>query len=160
MSKEISPVALHALQMAMQSELDTVRIYKKMLKRVKNKKTLSVLEDLIKEEFDHEKRVKEKFLGAGGEFPEPENDFHLPQRDHLLEIELENCSSLELINIAMENERISRDFYVRQRDVAENDEVREIFNWLVREETQHIKNLKADFEAHKHNYNEVEYEGE
>ena len=32
---DISPVALHALQMAMQNELDTVRIYKKMLKKVK-----------------------------------------------------------------------------------------------------------------------------
>lgn len=141
------PESVHALVMAMYNELDAVQIYEHILKYVKDTKARELLHRLIVEEHDHKEKIKEKILLAGGEMPKPDAKPHddFPDREQLLDIELKNCTISELVNLAIENEKMSRDFYQAQYDRASNSEVKEIFKWLVKQEEEHIRNLKAEY---------------
>jgi rubrerythrin len=144
----LSPESIHALQMALQNEIDTVQIYEHMLNHVTDVKAREVLHRLIVAELNHEDKIKEKIMSAG-ESVSPEKlevtspDY--PDRDQILEIELANCTVGELVNLAIENEQMSRDFYRIQYNRMENSEVKEIFKWLWEEEEQHIQNLKNEY---------------
>ncbi len=145
---ELSPESLHALMMAMQNELDTVQIYEHMLKHVTDAQARELLHRLIVEEHNHEQKIREKFLQAGGEFSEPdlnELDVDFPNRDQLFEIELNNCTVSELVNLAIECEQMNRDFYRLQQTRTKNEEVQSIFKWLENQEEHHITNLKIEY---------------
>lgn len=152
----LSPEALHALQMAIQNEQDMVQIYQHMLKHVNNSKTGEMLRGLIEEENNHQVRMKELVKTAGGEHLQPELDLNtkLPNKKQLMEIELDNFTVSELINLAIENERISRDFYLAQYHRARDETVKNVFKWLVDQEEVHIGNLQKENDAHP-NYEEV-----
>ncbi|GAB4381649.1 MAG: hypothetical protein Kow0042_32150 [Calditrichia bacterium] len=153
-----SPEVLRALQMAMQNELDTVRIYRQMLQYVKNTKTRDILNRLIEEEYQHEKRIKDRFLQGGGKIPKNDGDYDLPNREQLLDLELKNFTISELISLAIQNEKISRDFYQAQLNRVDNPHVKEVFRWLVEQEEEHIRNLQNERDSHS-NYEEVNYPG-
>ncbi|MCK4893158.1 MAG: ferritin family protein [Calditrichia bacterium] len=143
-----SPESLHALYMAMQNELDTVQIYEHMLNHVTDSHARELLHRLIVAEHNHEQSIKEKIISAGGNPSPPEaqlDSVDFPDRDQLLQIELANCTVAELVNLAIENEQMSRDFYKIQYNLAQNPEVKEIFKWLWGEEEQHIRNLKSEY---------------
>ncbi len=155
----LTPDASHALLMAIQNEADIVQIYQHMLKQVRNSNTRRMLERLIAEEQQHEQRMRKRLSDSGMKNPdkeEPELDIELPNRSQLMAIELENCTVAELISLAIENERISRDFYKAQYDRAEDWEVKAIFNWLVEQEEQHIGNLQSEYDKYQ-NYEEVNF---
>jgi rubrerythrin len=143
-----SPETLHALYMAMQNELDTVQIYEHMLNHVTDGHARELLHRLIVAEHNHEQSIKEKIVSAGGNASPPEamlDSVDFPERDQLLQIELANCTVGELVNLAIENEQMNRDFYKIQYNLAQNPEVKEIFRWLWAEEEQHIQNLKSEY---------------
>lgn len=152
----LSPESIHALQMALQNETDTIHIYRHMLQRVKNEKTLAMLHKLIEEENSHEARIREKILEGGGELPAPDNDLEIPDRDSVFNLNLGALSIMELINLAIENEKISRDFYHAQYNRMKNPEIKAIFSWLVSEEQKHIRNLQLEYDAHQY-YDEVQF---
>ncbi len=152
----LSQEAIHALQMARQSELDTVQIYEHMIRQAGNSNTKDIFGRLIDEEHKHAKEIEDRLVAGGGEIPHPQADIEVPDRKQIMEIELQNCTVSELINLAIENERISRDFYKAQFDRANNGDVREIFDWLVSQEDDHIQKLKEEYEAHR-NYEEVRF---
>ena len=146
-----SPESIHALQMALQNEIDTVQIYEHMLNHVNDVKAREVLHRLIVGELNHEEKIKEKIISAGHSVNQGDleiEDVDYPDRDQILKIELANCTVAELVNLAIENELMSRDFYKIQHDRAENQEVKAIFKWLYDEEEQHIKNLKSEYESY------------
>jgi rubrerythrin len=142
-----SQESVHALIMAMHNELDTIQIYEHILKYLSDAKARELLHRLIVEEHNHEQEIKEKIISAGGEVPQPDAKPHedFPNREQLLDLELENCTVSELVNLAIENERMSRDFYLAQQDRATSPEVKAIFKWLVAQEEEHIRNLKAEY---------------
>ena len=145
---KMSPDSLHALMMAMQNELDTVQIYEHMLKHVTNPQGRELLHRLIVEEHNHEQKIREKFLQAGGELSEPdlnEHEVDFPNRDQLFEIELSNCTVSELVNLAIECEQMNLDFYRVQQTRTKNEEVQNIFKWLENQEELHISNLKNEY---------------
>jgi len=157
MMAALSSDALHALQIGIQNELDTIHIYQKMLEKVKSRPTQAVLRRLIEEELSHKNRMKKKIEESNSQVPETDFEFpELPNREQLLELEFENCTVTELIDLAIENEKISRDFYKAQRDRAKHEDIAEIFQWLFREEQQHISNLEKEQSAHS-DYGEVEF---
>jgi rubrerythrin len=146
---ELSLDSIHALHMAMQNELDTVQIYEHILKHVRDSKAREMLHRLIVEEHNHEIAIKERIVSGGGKISNPEIpiDADYPNREQLFEIELENCTISELVNLAIENEQMSRDFYRLQHERAINNEVKEVFKWLVEQEEIHIRNLKSKYGA-------------
>ncbi|GAB4332731.1 MAG: hypothetical protein Kow0037_10500 [Calditrichia bacterium] len=125
-----------------------------MLRRVKNQTTRKMLFQLIKEEHQHEVHIKERLLALGGEIDRVEFNFDLPNRGQMLDLELDNFSASELINLVIQNEKISRDYYLAQRDRVSHPQVKEIFQWLVDEENEHIKSLVKDQDCHD-NYESV-----
>lgn len=150
----LSPESLRALQMALQNENDTVLIYQHMLDRVKNGVTRALLARLIEEEILHRERIQEKISRNAQDLPGVSDEYDLPDRQSIMELELNNCTILELINLAIENEKISRDFYRAQFQRATDKEVQEIFQWLVNQENEHIQNLQMEYDAHQY-YEEV-----
>ncbi len=143
----LAPESVHALLMAMKNERNTVQIYEHMLKHVQDSEIREMLHRLIVDEHDHEQRIREK-IGQSRVNPSPEDvelpvDF--PDRTQVLEMELENCSVPELVNLALESEQMNRDFYKIQLDLAKNTEVREIFKWLFEQEEKHIIHLKKEY---------------
>jgi rubrerythrin len=144
---ELSPESIHALHMAMQNELDTIQIYEHILNHITENHSREVLHRLIVEEHNHENRLKEKIIEGGGEINNPDirTEIEFPGREQLLDLELENCTVSELIQLALQNEQISRDFYKIQFDRVKNPEVKEIFQWLVEQEETHIVNLKKEY---------------
>ena len=148
---DISPESVHALQMALQNEIDTVQIYEHMLDHVVDVKAREMLHRLIVAELNHEEKIKEKIIAAGHTISSVKLEaapVEYPDRDQILDIELANCTVAELVNLAIENEQMSRDFYKIQYDRAQDKEVQEIFKWLWEEEEQHIKNLKNEYESY------------
>jgi rubrerythrin len=152
---KLSQEVMHALQMAMQNELDTIHIYKKMSEKVTNQKTLQILKNLIEEEYQHKEVMQKKIEEKGGEILDANYDFpELPNRQQLLEIELENCTVSELISLAIENEKISRDFYKIYYQRFDHQEVKDLFYWLIQQEEEHILRLEKDQDSHTE-YDEV-----
>ncbi len=159
MMGNLSPESLRALQIALKNENETVLIYQHMMNRVKNSVTQALLAQLIEEEFLHEKRIRDKISENNHDEPVSFEDIEVPNRRTIMELELTNCTILELINLAIENEKISRDFYQAQFQRVEDPEVRKIFQWLAEQEDEHIKNLQMEYDAHKY-YEEVGFDGE
>jgi rubrerythrin len=147
---EFSLESIHALQMAMQNELDTVQIYEQMLKHASDPKGRELLHRLIVEEHQHEQKIKEKIILAGGRFSQVDFTIEVeyPNREQILEMELDNCNVSELVNIALQSEQMNRDFYCIQLKRAKNKEVKEIFKWLLEQEELHIQNLKKEYSAY------------
>jgi rubrerythrin len=143
----LSPEAIHALQMSIQNEKDSILIYQHIRKQLNDGKTANLLNRLIKAENSHTRRVKLKLMENGGEVVVPE-DFGLPNRGQLMEMALKNCTLAELINLAIENERIARDFYEAQHQRTENGDVRDIFKWLLEEEVRHVNYLQKEYDFH------------
>ncbi len=139
---KLSADALHALHMALQNEIDTSQIYTHMLPQVNDNRLREMLKNLIAEEYGHEKRIKEAILQGGGQLREAEQNSPLLDRQALMEIELKNLTMAELISLALENEKISRDFYQMQYDRVDDPTVKSIFKWLKEEEERHIRDLE------------------
>jgi rubrerythrin len=147
---EFSLESIHALQMALQNEIDTVQIYEQMLKYIKDPQGRELLYRLIVEEHQHKQKIKEKIILAGGRISQIDfsTEVEYPNRQQILEMELDNCNVSELVNIALESEQINRDFYDIQLKRAQNKEVKEIFKWLLEQEELHIQNLKKEYSAY------------
>jgi rubrerythrin len=148
--RDFSPESIHALQMAMQNEIDTVQIYEHMLRYVKDPKGRELLHRLIVEEHQHEQKIKEKIILAGARVTQTDLTMgvEFPNREQLLEMELDNCSVSELVNIALESEQMNRDFYSIQLKRAKDKNVKAIFKWLLEQEEQHIQNLKKEYSGY------------
>lgn len=138
---------IHALQMAIQNEKDNTQIYHHILKQVKNSGARELLVRLIEEERQHREKIEKKIREMGGEVPKTESGVDVPDREELMEMELENCSVSELINLAIENERISRDFYQEQYSRVNDDGVKAIFRWLIEQENDHIETLLREHQG-------------
>lgn len=147
---DFSPESIHALQMAMQNEIDTVQIYEHMLRHVKDPKGRELLHRLIVEEHQHEQKIKERIILAGARISQSDltTGVEFPNREQILEMELDNCTVSELVNIALESEQMNRDFYSIQLNRAKDKKVKTIFKWLLEQEEQHIQNLKKEYSSY------------
>jgi len=133
--------------MAIQNEKDNTQIYHHILRQVKNSCARELLVRLIEEERQHRERIEQKIIEMGGNIPETESNVGVPDREQLMEMELENCSVSELINLAIENERISRDFYQVQYNRVNDSGVKAIFEWLIEQENEHIEKLMREHQG-------------
>ncbi len=145
--RKLSPESIHALHMAMQNELDTIQIYEHILKHINDSEARKLLHQLIVDEHSHEHKIKEKIISGGGKVSKPEfdTDSDYPDRKQLLDIELDNYTITELVDLAIKNEQISRDFYQIQHERMINSDVKAVFKWLVEQEEIHIQNLMEQY---------------
>lgn len=134
----------HALSMALKSEIEAAEVYKKLKKVVKNFVIKNKLQFLINEEKMHKKVVESLFQKMFPGKDIPKSDKSLVPR---LTISLkEDDSVVELLESAMEAERISAEFYDSLSQEVEERGVQEILLYLSSMEHGHYALLKGEYD--------------
>ena len=133
-----------ALSMALKSELESEALYKKLKKMVKNFVIKDKLQFLINEEKKHQKLVDALFQKL---FPEqklsPKDKSLLPR----LSISLKEENSVpDLLELAMEAEKMFEEFYDILSEEVEDRGVQEILKYLSSMEHGHYALLKGEYD--------------
>ena len=134
----------HALSMALKSEIEAAEVYKKLKKVVKNFVMKNKLQFLINEEKMHKQVVEALFQRMFPGKDIPKSDKSLVPR---LTISLkEDDSVVELLESAMEAEKISAEFYDSLSQEVEERGVQEILLYLSSMEHGHYALLKGEYD--------------
>lgn len=145
MSVDVSSLTIEkALHMAYQSETEAEATYKKLKKNVKNFVLKDKLQFLIHEEKKHQQLVKaiySKLFNEEG-IHKTEKSF-LPRLTLALE---EETSVPDLLEMAMELEKIFEEFYDNLSEEIDNRGIQEILQYLASMEHGHYFLLKGEYE--------------
>ena len=145
MSVDVSSLTIEkALSMAYRSEVEAEETYKKLKKGVKNFVLRDKLQFLINEEKKHQKLLQALFkkLFNGKEIVQDEKSF-LPKLTLALK---EETAIPDLIELAMELEKVSEEFYDHLSEEIENRSIQEILQYLASMEHGHYFLLKGEYE--------------
>lgn len=133
-----------ALSIAIQSEYAAEDVYKALMKKVKNFVLKDKLRFLASEEKKHEKILLELFHKLfPGEEPSKNEKSLMPRLALALE---ENASVPDLLEMAMEAEKISEEFYDDLSLEVEDRTAQEILQYLASVEHGHYFLLKGEFD--------------
>ena len=145
MSVDVSSLTIEkALSMAYKSEVEAEETYKKLKKGVKNFVLRDKLQFLINEEKKHQKLLQALFkkMFNGKEIVKAEKSF-LPKLSLALK---EETAIPDLIELAMELEKVSEEFYDNLSEEIENRSIQEILQYLASMEHGHYFLLKGEYE--------------
>lgn len=145
MAVDVSSMSIdQALSLALKSELESEKVYRRLKKLVKNFVIRDKLDFLIKEEKKHQKVIEGLYQKMfSGEEPSLPKKSIFPRLTLALE---EESSVLELLELAMESERLFEDFYDHLSEEVENRAVQEILQYLSRMENGHYSLLKGEYD--------------
>jgi rubrerythrin len=145
MPVDVSSLSLDkALSMALRSELDAEAAYKKLQKAVKNFILKDKLQFLIHEEKKHQKLVKALFQKL---FPGKEGSDSGKSVVPRLALALaEDTSVVDLLEMAMEAEKTSEEFYDALSETVEDRGIQELLQYLASMEHSHYFLLKGEYE--------------
>ena len=121
---------------AVKSELDSKKIYEKMAEKTSNFVLKDKLRFLAKEEEKHRKILENMFNKLY-----PDEDLKISEKSLVPKIDIESAEIPELLEKAMESERIEEKFY---RDLAEKSEYKNILLYLADAEKGHHAILEAE----------------
>ena len=121
---------------AVRSELDSKKIYEKMAEKTSNFVLKDKLRFLAKEEEKHRKILENMFNKLY-----PDEDLKISEKSLVPKIDVESAEIPELLEKAMESERIEEKFY---RDLAEKSEYKNILLYLADVEKGHHAILEAE----------------
>ncbi|MCD6126862.1 MAG: ferritin family protein [Methanomicrobia archaeon] len=121
---------------AVKSELDSKKIYEKMAEKTSNFVLKDKLRFLAKEEEKHRKILENMFNKLY-----PDEDLKISEKSLVPKIDIESAEIPELLEKAMESERIEEKFY---RDLAEKSEYKNILLYLADVEKGHHAILEAE----------------
>ena len=121
---------------AVKSELDSKKIYEKMAEKTSNFVLKDKLRFLAKEEEKHRKILENMFNKLY-----PDEDLKISEKSLVPKIDIESAEIPELLEKAMESERIEEKFY---RDLAEKSEYKNILLYLADVEKGHYAILEAE----------------
>ena len=133
-----------ALSMAVQSEAEAVEVYQKLHVMVKNFVLKDKLRFLAEEERRHRMLLTELYKKLTGSTEPPKTDRSIMPR---LAIALkENQTVPDLIELAMEAEKLSEEFYDNLSQNVEERGLQEILQYLASMEHGHYFLLKGEYE--------------
>ncbi|HHS14473.1 MAG TPA: hypothetical protein ENN03_12005 [bacterium] len=145
MTVDISSLTLEqALSVAIRSEMDSVAIYKKLKDMVKNFVMKDKLDFLIGEETKHQQIVSKLF-----EKRFPGKEVHPTERGLVPKLSFaldEENTVTDLLEMAMESEKVSGDFYDRLAEEVDEKGVKEILQYLSIMEYGHYSLLKGEYD--------------
>lgn len=137
-----------ALSMALKSEEEAGAVYKKLKGLVQNFVMKDKLQFLISEEKKHQKIIGSLFEKMfPGKKPVKVDRSLLPRLTLTLK---EDTSVPELLELAMEAEKISEEFYDQYSEEVEERGIQEIFQYLSRMEHGHYALLKGEYDLCMH----------
>lgn len=156
MAIDPSLTSLEVMGLAIKSEVEAGQIYDGLARKVKNRALKEKLLFLRGEEEKHKAMLEEIYAQS---FPEVE--LALPPRSLLPKVDLalsEGTTVPELLDIAMEWEKLSEEFYADFAQRAENVRTRAMLQHLSKMESSHYHLLKAerDFVSQFPDYYNVE----
>lgn len=138
----------HILDFAMGQEQSAVDFYTKLAANARSADMKSIFEQFAREEIGHKARltkIKEEQL------------FNLPKEkvadmkiaDYVAYPELgENITYDEALKVAMAREKAAFKLYSRLADIADNDAMREVFQFLAQEESKHKLRFELEYDEY------------
>lgn len=133
-----------ALAMAIKAELEAEEVYTRLEKEVKNFILKDKLRFLSEEEKRHERLLRELFKKLF-----PEKELVLPERSITPRVSLtlqENPGVLDLLELAMDAEKTSEEFYDTLSQNVEERGLQEILQYLASIEHGHYFLLKGEYD--------------
>jgi rubrerythrin len=140
--KNLTPA--EAISKAIKAEIEMFALYKKFEDRTKNSRLKSQYKYLATEEKKHRELLEGIFKRQF-----PHKKLELPSKSMVPNIEKalnEDLTSKELFKIAMESEKMARDFYIAIADKTTHKKAKTWLHYLSNVEQNHFNILKADYE--------------
>lgn len=145
------------LQTAIQREIDAHNLYSSTAEEVDRPEAKSILEELAAQEVGHRERLET--LLEGGRFraiskAQQKKVVDLKITDYLVEAPLDAESDLQdVLIVAGKREKASRDLYTALGEVAEDEDVKNLFDFLATQEAQHKKRVETLYEKVVYQWN-------
>ncbi|USS41188.1 rubrerythrin [Thermococcus aggregans] len=137
---------VNALALALEVEKAELRFYIEMAKKAKDERAKSMFLFLAREEAEHwdvfEKKLVEKLLQKP-EAPQVNKEL-LEKLTPKYEGEISEVKAVEL---GMEQEKLTWEFYEKATEEAEDENLRKIFEELAKVEKSHYELLKAQYDS-------------
>ena len=135
---------LEALRIAIQSEMDAYKYYKKALKIFRDKDSQSLLTTLADVEKKHLKRLEEKYSSLSGKRLLYIN---LPRKRRYKEPIDPDSTVLQILETAIEQEKASISFYEKAAGRTINARGKQMLEELAEEEQYQIDLLEAEYKV-------------
>lgn len=135
---------LEALRIAIQTEMDAYKYYKKALKIFRDKDSQSLLTTLADVERKHLKRLEEKYSSLSGKRLLYIN---LPRKRRYKEPIDPDSTVLQILETAIEQEKASISFYEKAAGRTINARGKQMLEELAEEEQYQIDLLEAEYKV-------------
>ncbi len=152
-------LAANILRNAIEMELEGQRLFEEASERMKHPHAKEVFLNLVKQEMSHVQIIGhelhriESGLGwssletaKSGQEGYPRISVFDRKGIHVTGLN-PDIGELEVINLGIEVEKKSIDYYRDAGSKVDDQKAREIFNWLVNEEAGHLLILKAEYDS-------------
>ena len=137
--------ALEALGIAIRAEQDASEVYSELADRVSNPYLEQKIETLAKEELQHKRILEDAYQKQFSEVPLVLPPSQLPKA-LTCKADRDRLSVKEILSCAIEQERNSREFYLRAADETEDLTGKRMFNFMADWEYSHQMALSAEYE--------------
>jgi len=143
--------AIGALKVAIQTEINSYKMYSRSLRFVNNNRSREIIRLLMEEKLNHKKRLEELYTRLSGK-----RILALNLRFKKLhrQITQHDISPLHLLKLVIWNEKDSVRFYEEAAENSTNPEGRQIFKRLVLDEKNHLKMLEQEYNTLQKDENE------
>jgi rubrerythrin len=139
--KDLTP--MEAISTAIKAEIEMFDLYKKFENITKNSRLKSQYSYLANEEKKHRELLEDIFKRQF-----PNKKLELPSKSMVPTIEKalnQDLPTKELFEVAMESEKMARDFYIAIADKTTNKKAKTWLHYLSNVEQNHYNILKADY---------------
>jgi rubrerythrin len=136
------------LDFAISNEINAQKFYLKLVEKSRSKHMKKVFKEFAAEEVQHRltlERVRngEKVLEFSDEIE------NLKIAEHLAEVDLDKEGDLDLqqaLVLAMKAEKEAYNLYIKLAELAEEPEIKAVFNGLAREEANHKLRFETEYD--------------
>lgn len=133
---------LEALRIAIQSEIDSYKMYKESIKHVRDKQGKELLLALSEEERRHRRELESEYGRVSGKRLLYIN---LPKKRRLFREIRPEATPLEILEIAIEQEKESVEFFEKAAIRTPDAGGKRVFERLAKEEQNHLQLLEAEY---------------
>ena len=138
--------AVGAIKVALQTEIDSYRMYSKALRFVENSKSLEMIRMLAREELNHKKRLEDLYAKLSGRRVLALNLRFKPVHRHITQ---KDIAPFRVLEYAIWNEKDSILFYDKASEDCTDLEGKQMFKKLALEEKKHLELFEMEFEVRK-----------
>ncbi|GAF74039.1 unnamed protein product [marine sediment metagenome] len=141
--------AITALKMAIQLEIDSYQLYSDASSAARNENSRGILRLLAEEGYSHKKRLEKLYTELSGRRILALN---VKPKLKRREIVSENVSPIEVLEVAIENEKEDLKFYRTAEERTRSLDGKRMFRRLIQEEENHLELLEMEYKVRKINF--------